>query len=209
MYLYMVFYYIIELKGGNMSSWFDYDEDGIVYSNSGIYDEIFADTALRLGPHTLLYTYLCSQDLTQDYIKVTTDDLESARIKFINCGYPLVLKTYNKSQLINWFKKMDPYIKSDLTDYNNSWIANINKLADVDTLTDHEISLLWCDEKMVRNWLLLFSLQINVYKIAGQRKTKGILPNYLYWESPGDKSHEEVKKHVLTWKHVPSRFKNE
>ena len=177
-----------------MSSWFDYDEDGIIYSNSGIYDEIFADTALRLGPHTLLYTYLCSQDLTQDYIKVTTDDLESARIKFINCGYPLVLKTY---------------IKSDLTDYNNSWIANINKLADVDTLTDHEISLLWCDEKMVRNWLLLFSLQINVYKIAGQRKTKGILPNYLYWESPGDKSHEEIKKHVLTWKHVPSRFKNE
>ena len=70
MYLYMVFYYIIELKGGNMSSWFDYDEDEIYNKRIDINDEIISDTVLRLAPNTLLWRYLCSQDLTQDYIKV-------------------------------------------------------------------------------------------------------------------------------------------
>ena len=209
MYLYMVFYYIIELKGGNMSSWFDYDEDEIYNKRIDINDEIISDTVLRLAPNTLLWRYLCSQDLTQDYIKVTSNDLEKARASFINCGYPLVLKTYNEGQLINWFNSLEPYVVRNLDNYKNRWIADINKLADVDTLTDHEIAFLHYDEQIAREFLLLCSLQINWHIMIRERKLNSIIPVFFDWDEPSNVSHEEVKKHVLTWKHVPSRFKNE
>ena len=68
-----------------MSSWFDYDEEP--YTNTrGLYDETWADTVLVLAPNTMLWAFLSRVDLTQDYVKFTTEDIMNTRYRFINSG---------------------------------------------------------------------------------------------------------------------------
>lgn len=194
-----------------MSNWFEHElDDDETYSRRwDIDDEVWADTALRLGPRTLLWAHLHYQDLTEDKIKVTLEDFETARCRFINCGYPLVLKTFNDSQLIDWLDKWDPWLKRDSENYYYGWIADMDKIADLDTLTDNEIVLVNFDERAVRDYLALLNLQVDWRAMAGEPKVSKITPRYFYSQNDTPLPYEEMKQKVKTWKHVPKRYRDD
>ena len=194
-----------------MYNWFEHelDSDEAYSSRCDIDDEIWADTALRLGPRTLLWTHLHFQDLTEDKIKITLEDFETARCRFINCGYPLVLNTFNEDQLIEWLDKWRPWINRDNENYYYGWIADINKIADVDTLTDNEIVLVGFNERVARDYLALINLEVDWWKMSNERKVSMITPRYIYSQNSTPLPYEEMKRRVKTWKHVPKRYRDE
>ena len=187
-----------------MSGWFDYDEDKEPV-RWDIDKEIWADTFLVLAPRTLLWAFLYQKDLTQDSIDFSLQDLYKAKEVFMNYGYIAVYSHFSVDQLISWLSNFHPYITSNFRNYN----ANINKLADVNTLSDKEIVFFKYDEQIARNFLLFYSLKIEFYKMHDK-----LLPILPVWSKFGSisnthaVSHEEIKQRIKSWKHIPDRYKN-
>ncbi len=194
-----------------MYNWFEHElEDDEIYNDVyGIDDEIWADTMLRLSPRTLLWTYLHYQDLTKDKINITLNDFETARCKYINCGYPLVLITYNEYQLIKWMDKCSPWINRNPKNYYYSWEIDMNQIADVNTLSDNEIVLVDFNEREARDYLALINLGIDWWKMSSEKKISKITPRYIYSQNSTPLPHEEMKKRVKTWKHIPKKYKDD
>ena len=192
--------------------YFDYDDDDdYSYSRSrGIDDEIWSDTFLMLAPKTLLWKFLNCEDLTNDKIRFTVDDLDNARRRFCSCGYPLVRTTFDKNKLYDWMDNLYPFVSRDPQNYFG-WVADLNKLADVNTLSDGEIVHFKYSEQLNRDFLIFVSLDINYYKFFMYDKLIGAFPKWIdfgkFNKNP-DVSHEEIKERIKTWKHIPDRYKD-
>ena len=188
-----------------MSSWFDDDIDTSDMQKRDINEEVWADTILVLAPRTLLWSYLNKQDLTQDYIKVTLEDLYNARYKFISCGYPCVLVTVEKNELINWLDSMRPEITRDA----DGWIVDVNKLSDIDSLKDDEIAFLKFNEQTTRDYLIFCHLGVNFNKMSRERKLNyGANPGWFDYDEAPKVSSNEIKQKIRTWKHIPNRYQD-
>ena len=191
-----------------MSSWFDYDEEP--YTNTrGLYDETWADTVLVLGPNTMLWAFLSREDLTQDYVKFTTEDIMNARYRFINCGYPLVYTTFSKDKLVQWLFDMYPYILTNLEDDIVGWKVDLNKLADVNDLSDEELVFLHFNENLSRDFLIFCNLSVDMHGLCSHIKLNCVHPPYFYFEKTPMVDSQVIKEKVKSWNHVPNRYYDE
>ena len=193
-----------------MYNWFEHELDSEdIYNNVyGIDDEIWSDNILRLSPRTLLWTYLHFQDLTEDKIIITINDFETARCMYINCGYPLVLNTFNEDELIKWMDKCSPWINRNPENRYYSWEIDMNLISDVNTLSDKEIVLVDFNERAARDYLALINLEIDWWKMSSEEKVSKITPRYLYSQNTTPLPYEEMKKKVKAWKHIPEKYKD-